>query len=136
MFAATSGLRADLLAASAASSSAATERYEEFKRQHQDTARLCAAQGFTFLPMVVEAHGGGWGREARRAFGVLAKRVADATGEDAALVADQHAQRLSVSLHRENARAVLRRLQTQSGGAGVAAARLAAATAASTADAV
>jgi len=135
-FAATSGLRADLLAASAASSSAPTERYEEFKRQHQDTARQCAEQGFTFLPMVVEAHGGGWGREARRAFGVLAKRVADATGEDAAVVADQQAQRLSVSLHRENARAVLRRLQTQSGGAGVAAARLAAATAASTADAV
>eukprot|EP00959_Pyramimonas_sp_CCMP1952_P212762 4451846-Pyramimonas_sp.AAC.1 len=61
--------------------------------------------------MAVEAHGGGWEREARRAFGALAKRVADATGEDA--------QRLSVCLHRGNARAVLRRLQTQSGGAGV-----------------
>ena len=132
-FAVTSGLRTDLLAASAASPSAATERYEEFKRQDLDTERQCAAQGLTFIPMVVEAHGGGWGREARRAFAILAKRVADATGEEAAIVADRHAQRLSVSLHRENARAVLRRLQPSTG---VAAARLAAATAAAAADAV
>ena len=132
-FAATSGLRADLLGASAASPSAATERYEEFKRQHLDTERQCSEQGITFIPMVIEAHGGGWGREARRAFAILAKRVADTTGEQAALVADQHAQRLSVSLHRENARAVLRRLQPSTK---VAAARLAAATVAATADAV
>ena len=83
--------------------------------------------------MVVEAHGGGRGREARRAFEVLAKRVADATGEEDAVVADRHAQRLSISLHRENARAVLRRLQPSTG---AAAARLAAAMAAAAADAV
>ena len=132
-FAATSGLRADLLHDSAASAATATERYEGVKRQHLDTARACAEVGITFIPMVVEAHGGGWGREARRAFAVLAKRVADATGEEAAIVADQHAQRLSVLLHKENSRAVLRRLQKPQG---VAAARLAAATVAATADAV
>ena len=132
-FAVTSGMRADLLTASAASASAATDRYEEVKRQHLGTARSCADVGVTFIPMVVEAHGGGWGREARRAFAIVAKRVADATGEQAAIVADRHAQRLSISLHRENARAVLRRLEPR---AGATAARLAAATAASTADAV
>eukprot|EP00974_Lingulodinium_polyedra_P045898 4400178-Lingulodinium_polyedra.AAC.1 len=77
--------------------------------------------------MVVEAHGGSWGGEARRAFAVLAKRVADACGEEAASVADRMAQRRSVSLHRENARAVLQRLQLQRPGA--TAARLAAAAA-------
>ena len=132
-FAATSGLRRGLLADSAAEASTATERHEDFKRLHQDTAHRCADVGITFIPMVVEAHGGGWGREARRAFAILAQRVADATGEAAAIVADRHAQRLSITLHRENARAVLRRLQLSTG---VAAARLAAATAASTADAV
>eukprot|EP00959_Pyramimonas_sp_CCMP1952_P195966 4097388-Pyramimonas_sp.AAC.1 len=60
--------------------------------------------------MTVEAHGGGWDREARRAFGVLAVRMADATEKDAAAAADQHAQRLPVSLNRESARAALRRL--------------------------
>ena len=87
----------------------------------------------TFIPMVAEAHGGGWGPEARRAFAVIAKRVADATGEDAAAVADQYAQRRSVLLQKENSRAVLRRLLRP---AGLAAERLAAATVAGTADAV
>jgi hypothetical protein len=132
-FAATSGLRADLLQATAGSASAATERYEEFKRTHLDTARLCAEQGFTFIPMVVETHGGGWGRDARRTFAVLAKRVADATGEDATVVATQHAQRLSTLLQKETARAVLRRLSLPGG---VSAARLAAGTAAAAADAL
>ena len=129
-----SGLRADLLAESAASPSAALERYEEAKRQHQDTQRRCQAEGLTFLPLVVEAHGGGWGPEARKAFAILAKRVADTTGETVACVAAQHAQRLSVLLQRENSRAVLRRLQGRRQGATVA--RLAAATAAVSADAV
>ena len=82
--------------------------------------------------MVVEAHGGGWGKEARRALAVLAKRAADATGDDPSQVAAEHAQRLSHLLQRENARAVLRRLQAP---VGAPAARLAAATAASAADA-
>ena len=91
-FAVTSGLRGDLLAASAAAPSAAAERYEEQKRFFLDTERSCAAAGITFIPMVVEAHGGGWGKEARRALAVLAKRAADATGDDPALVAAEHAQ--------------------------------------------
>jgi hypothetical protein len=126
-FAVTSGLRTDLLAASAANPETAAERYEEQKRQFLDTARGCAAAGITFIPMVAEAHGGSWGKEARRAFAILAKRAADASGEDPATVAEEHTQRLSLLLQKENARAVLRRLQSQPG---VSAARLAAATAA------
>ena len=110
-FAVTSGLRADLLSVSAMSGEAAAEKYEELKRSHLDTDKECSDAGVTFLPIVVGAHGGGWGAVARRAFALLAQRVADTTGEDAAIVADQHAQPLNVLLHKENARAVLRRLQ-------------------------
>ena len=80
----------------------------------------------------MKTHGGGWGRDARHAFAVLAKQVADATGEEAAKVAAQHAQRLSTLLHKETARAVLRRLVSPWG---VSAARLAAGTAAAATDA-
>ena len=114
-FAVTSGMRADLLAASATAPQTAVERYEEQKRQFLDTAQACSAAGVTFIPMVVEAHGGGWGQAARRAFATLAKRAADATGDDPAQVATEHAQRLSLLLQKENARAVLRRLQAQPG---------------------
>ena len=126
-FAMTSGLRADLLVHTVADASAALDRYEEHKRQHLDTARACRDADITFIPMVVEAHGGGWGSESRRAFAVLARRSAEAQGEDAAVLADRMAQRHSVSLHRENARAILQRLQQQRPGATIA--RLIAATA-------
>ena len=121
-----------MLAASAAAPGAAAERYEEHKRQFLDTERTCGAAGIAFIPMVIEAHGGGWGKEARRALAVLAKRAADASGEEPAAVAAEHAQRLSLLLQKENARAVLRRLQAPHG---AAAARRAAATAAHAADA-
>ena len=126
-FAVTSGLRADLIAHSVADPGAGLARYEEYKRQHQGTAQACRGADITFIPMVVEAHGGGWGSEARRAFAVLAKRAADARGEEAAGEADRMAQRRSISLHRETARAILRRLQQPRPGA--TAARLAAAAA-------
>lgn len=48
--------------------------------------------------MVVEAHGGGWGSESLRAFAVLARRSAEAQGEDAAVLADRMAQRHSISM--------------------------------------
>jgi hypothetical protein len=128
-FAVTSGLRSDLLSASVADGGEAATRYETTKRNYLNTARLCSDAGFSFIPMVVEAHGGSWGSEARRAFAVLAKRVADSTGEDASLVADRHAQRLSVLLHKENARAVLQRMQSPIGGSN---ARLSASAAAHT----
>ena len=63
------------------------------------------------MPLVVEAVGGGWGKEARKIWSELAKSMALAQGElasnsecGASLV-----QRLSIMLHKENVRAVLRR---------------------------
>ena len=126
-FAVTSGMRADLIVHSVADPGAALDRYEEYKRQHQGTAQACRDADLAFIPMIVEAHGGSWGGEARRAFAVLAKRVADARGEEAAGVADRMAQRRSISLHGETARAILQRLQQPRPGA--TASRLAAATA-------
>ena len=67
-------------------------------------------QGITFIPMVIEAHGGGWGRVARGVWAELAKSSALATGE----LQTEHSsaimlrQRLSMTLHRENAHACLR----------------------------
>ena len=62
--------------------------------------------------MVLEAVGGGWGQQARIVFSEIAKlSSASASGE---LTTDSDhgvllARRMSVVLHRENARAVLRR---------------------------
>ena len=61
--------------------------------------------------MVVEAVGGSWGKSARKVWSELAKSMALAAGE---LTSDSQCgasllQRLATVLHRENARAVLRR---------------------------
>ena len=133
-FAVTSGMRAPLLTATIADPGEACDRYEEHKRQYLNTGRLCFDAGIVFIPMVVEAHGGAWGREARRAFAVVAQLAAEVTGEDVASVADRMAQRHSVSLHRENARAILKRLQRRRPGATPARLAAAGAVAAAQAD--
>ena len=62
-----------------------------------------------FTPVVFEAHAGGWGLATRHVIGAIAKQ--EVTGkwyrEGVSLVI---AQRVSMSLQRESARAVLRRL--------------------------
>ncbi len=111
-FAVTSGLRVDSIADSVRDPDAALTRYEDFKCSHQDTQVQCQHQGITFIPMVMEAVGGGWGRVARGVWSELAKTSALAHGE---LETDRSCaimlrQRLSMTLHRENARACLRRI--------------------------
>ena len=71
----------------------------------------CQQQGISFLPMVVEAVGGGWGKVARGVWSALAKSSALANGEleTERSCAIMLRQRLSMTLHRENARACLRR---------------------------
>ena len=86
-------------------------KYEDFKCSFKDTRSLCEAQGFSFVPMILEATGGGWGKMARCVWSELAKNSALATGE---LSSEQSCaielrQRISMTLHRENARACLRR---------------------------
>ena len=110
-FAVTCGLRNCLSSDASASADGVTCRYEDFKSTYKDTRDECQAQGITFIPMIVEAAGGGWGAAARKVWTELAKNSALATGEleSNSSCAAMLQQRLSMTLHRENARACLRR---------------------------
>jgi len=108
-FACTSGLRSAVLAESANDAAAAVIAYEGFKEGYLDTKTACMAEGITFIPMIVDACGGGWGPQANAVWRKLAKTTALATGELASVVSSRMAQSLSLTLRRENARAVLRR---------------------------
>jgi hypothetical protein len=109
-FACTSGMRADILDKTRVDGSVVFPLYEELKRSYKGTDQLCREAGFKFTPLVFEAHGGGWSVSARKVLDTLAKSqsVAWQTGQEPASL--RIAQRISISLHRENARAVLRRL--------------------------
>jgi len=108
-FAVTSGLRSDVLASSVQDAAAAPRAYEDFKRSHLDTAQLCYDEGVTFLPVVAEALGGGWGPTAHKVWTELAKAKSLITGEPESFCAAQLHQSLGLTIHRENARAILRR---------------------------
>ena len=108
-FAVTSGLRSDSLTLSAVDGQSAATRYEDTKNEYLDTRRHCLSEGVGFTPMVVEACGGGWGPAANDFWWKLAKTTALATGERPAVVEGHLRQALGVTLHRENARAILKR---------------------------
>ena len=110
-FAVTSGLRADMVQASAQDPASPTTSYEDFKRNHLHTARLCDEEGLGFTPMVMEAHGGSWGPAAQKVFSELAKSKSIIVGEPQDILLTQLHQNLSIILHRENARAILKRTQ-------------------------
>ena len=116
-FACTSGLRADRLQLSRDSPELVLTGYEDFKREHkppgetETTETLCRNEGLNFVPMVVEAHGGGWSTAARAVLDGIAKCVAAAQYDNHEIASLAIAQRLSVTLHRENARAIVRRLR-------------------------
>ena len=92
-------------------------RNENFKAQYvasgetESTETLCRRQGFRFIPMVIEAHSGGWSKSARQTLDLVAKHVSACNNDEAEVASLSIAQRLSTTLHRESARAVLRRLQ-------------------------
>jgi len=109
-FAVTSGLRADRLSDSAGQPAEVWNRYEEFKRSHLDTEAVCRQVGLSFVPFVVEAHGGGLGRGARQVCAHIAKAAAGRKGDEVEVKAASLMRSISVSVHRENARAILRRL--------------------------
>ena len=77
---------------------------------HLSTERLCTEDGFAFAPIVVEACGGSWGPSATKIFLELAKTKSILSGESQDVVRTQLFQSLGVILHRENARAVARRM--------------------------
>lgn len=109
-FAVTSGLQQGMLFTTVEEPSAALTNYERYKREFQDTTRQCDRQGLDFLPLVAEAHSGAWGPTARAVWHFLAKTWAASTGTDMSVISAFLAQRTSVTLHRENARAILRRM--------------------------
>jgi hypothetical protein len=109
-FAVSSGLRADLLSAAAHDASSVCVQYEDVKRKYLDTANSCHNAGLAFVPFVVEAHGGGLGPAARKVCGHLVKAAAARDGDEAEVHAADLFRRISITLQRENARAVLRRL--------------------------
>ncbi len=85
-------------------------QYEEFKRHHSNTEDQRMAQGLRFAPFVVEAHGGGLGPVARRVCAIMAKAAGAKDGDEVEVQVAGLLRRISTSLQRENARAVLRRL--------------------------
>ncbi len=101
----------DAISGSAHDPDTGLTQYEDFKANYQDTQAQCHAQGITFLPKVMEAVGGGWGKVARGIWSELAKSSASASSEipTESSFAMILRQRLSMTLHRENARACLRR---------------------------
>ena len=116
----TSGMRADLLGRIRQDPSAAFARYEDFKRSYKATDQACKQAGFKFTPLILEAHGGGWSPLARKVIDTIAKAQSAAWQEGQEHSSLRIAQRISISLQRENARVVLRRLvppiAPQSGG--------------------
>ena len=108
-FAVTSGMQTDCLRDSAADAGSAAIKYELKKKEYKETAAKCIEVGFQFVPMVCEAHSGSWGPEAKKIFKCLAKAAACNAGDEEDDKMQWTMQSISVVLHRENARAILRR---------------------------
>ena len=114
-FAVTSGLRRDIVNSSAEDGSMATKNYETFKRTHLNTEAACLEEGITFIPVIFEADGGGWGPAAHKVWSELAKHKSLRSGEQSSIVVSRLLQSLGLILHRENARSILRRYPSDTG---------------------
>ena len=102
-------MRKDIIKRSAVDGTLATKAYEDRKISHLNTEALCQEEGVTFIPMVCEAQGGGWGPMAHKVWSELAKYKSLISGELNSIIVNQMLQSLSLILHRENARSILRR---------------------------
>ena len=105
-----SGLRCGASASSAADGSHACAACEKRKRMHLDTADLCQQQGLQFVPLIAESSCAGWGPATVKAWRAKGALLAVKSGQTAGTATEQLLECLSVTLQRENARAVLRRL--------------------------
>ena len=105
----TSGLRTGATAGSAQEGGRSAADYEARKRAHQQTEASCDAAGIQFVPLVAEACAGGWAPTAVAAWKQVARAVAGRAGDSASVLVDRLQQSLSLTLQRENARAILRR---------------------------
>ena len=94
---------------SAADGGTATRKYEDFKRGFLDTAEQCRANGFLFIPIVIEAHSGALGLAARKVIREMGRLSAQLCCSDPLVEAQRNFQGISMIVQRENARAILRR---------------------------
>ena len=83
--------------------STATKWYEAYKRSYLNTETTCQENGITFIPIICEADGGGWGPAAQAVWSELAKHKSAMTGEPSSITATQLLQSLGLILHKENA---------------------------------
>jgi hypothetical protein len=105
----TSGMRTNWLSEPCPLAQNIFAEYEAYKETYQNTGQQCREQGFEFQPLVVETHGGGWSFVLRRLVGDVAKRQREVSLDGQGEASLRIAQRLSVSIHAENARAILQR---------------------------
>ena len=64
-----------------------TTFYEHTKNSFLETAKHCASEGISFIPMVVEAHSGAWGPMANKVWLKIGKAISVLSGESTALEA-------------------------------------------------
>ena len=86
-----------------------THRRVSRVRSHNNTEADCQASGFGFIPFVIEAVGGVLGPAATDFLSQLAKIKNITRGEHQNNTLSHFYMNLGVILHRENARAILRR---------------------------
>jgi len=108
-FAVTSGLREEFVSVSEHDPQQVVLQYEGYKCAYLNTQQQCLEEGFALTPVVFEAVGGGLGPQGAAVIAELAKTNASASGESADCCAVSILQSLQITLHRENARALLRR---------------------------
>ena len=101
--------RQGVLETAATTALAAATAYSATKRTHLGTDALCRASGVQFQPLVCESTGA-WAPEAFTVLHQLAQATATHSGKDFASVLAELLQRLSVTVRRAQARALLRRL--------------------------
>ena len=109
-FGVTSAMRGDLFRQTAETPEAALTKHDREKREHLDTGQQCEAADFHFVPMGLEAHARVWSPTARGILDWIAHQSAASHHEPPHTCSLRIAQRTSCTLHRENARAILRRM--------------------------
>ena len=108
-FAVTSGLKSDLIEHSCINNRFATEEYSTLKKNSLNMNEQCERNDLRLIPMVIEASAGSWGLEAENVWKILIKAIASTTGDKISMISSTLYQSLSITLHKSNARAILKR---------------------------
>ena len=108
-FACTSGLRIGGLVTGLDGLDSLFATYEEYKRTYKQTDAQCHSVGLSFVPLILEAHGGGFSEALRGKLDSIAEKIAGGCSSAKSQISLNIAQRVSCTLQRENARAVLMR---------------------------